>query len=79
MKSPPNKYENQLKVDLHDNTAGSMGSAVFSVDSLGKVTKKSILKDNQGRELGDIFIEGKIITKNHRYGNRSMLDIEYSP
>lgn len=55
-----------------------MGTGAFFVDSLGKVTKKGTLKDSQGRELGDIFLEGKIISKSNRYGNRSMLEMNYS-
>ena len=51
---------------MGENSSSVMGNGVLFIDSLGKVTKKGSLKDAQGRELGDLFIEGKLVTKNHR-------------
>ena len=44
-----------------DGSSQILGTGIFFVDSFGKVNKKGTLKTSEGRELGDMFVDGKLI------------------
>jgi hypothetical protein len=54
--------DTQLIVEIIDrSTSMPIGSAAFLLDSLGKVHKKGHMKDPQGKDLGDMFVDGKLV------------------